>query len=251
MIKLVEELPETTVIVFALITTALDDAKPKAKTKKLVETVEKRGAVCKFPLLSVNAVAGMAARKSAKAGCTLSAQDAGVPCGALRVFADAASDRGREALHLPPERGDNPRRYKCAGSPDAGRQRLRPFRAAVRGKLRSGSAYARRPVSAAHGACAYPFGGVRGVRGLLPREARGQGREKLPAGGSGFRLLRRQSYYFGKACTKARGLSDGYLNACMEVLFRTNRLMNSSKTDSRLLLERAFTEISALKGARV
>ena len=76
MIKLVEELPETTVIVFALITTALDDAKPKAKTKKLVETVEKRGAVCKFPLLSVNAVAGMAARKSAKAGCTLSAQDA-------------------------------------------------------------------------------------------------------------------------------------------------------------------------------
>ena len=60
-----------------------------------------------------------------------------------------------------------------------------------------------------------------------------------------------RAYYFGKACTKARGLSDGYLNACMEVLFRTNRLMNSSKTDSRLLLERAFTEISALKGARV
>ena len=60
-----------------------------------------------------------------------------------------------------------------------------------------------------------------------------------------------RAYYFGKACTKARGLSDRYLNACMEVLFRTNRLMNSSKTDSRLLLERAFTEISALKGARV
>ena len=60
-----------------------------------------------------------------------------------------------------------------------------------------------------------------------------------------------RAYYFGKACTKARGMSDGYLNACMEVLFRTNRLMNSSKTDSRLLLERAFTEISALKGARV
>lgn len=190
MIKLVEELPETTVIVFALITTALDDAKPKAKTKKLVETVEKRGAVCKFPLLSVNAVAGMAARQVGEGGLHAFRAGRGVPCGALRVFADAASDRGREALHLPPERGDNPRRYKCAGSPDAGRQRLRPFRAAVRGKLRSGSAYARRPVSAAHGACAYPFGGVRGVRGLLPREARGQGREKLPAGGSGFRLLR-------------------------------------------------------------
>ena len=202
MIKLVEELPETTVIVFALITTALDDAKPKAKTKKLVETVEKRGAVCKFPLLSVNAVAGMAARKSAKAGCTLSAQDAAFlaeRCGCSLTLLQTEVEK----LCTYRQSGEITRADISALVPRT--LRLRPFRAAVRGKLRSGSAYARRPVSAARGACAYPFGGVRGVRGLLPREARGQGREKLSAGGSGFRLLRRQSLLFREGLHEGAG----------------------------------------------
>ena len=205
MIKLVEELPETTVIVFALITTALDDAKPKAKTKKLVETVEKRGAVCKFPLLSVNAVAGMAARKAAKAGCTLSAQDAAFlaeRCGCSLTLLQTEVEK----LCTYRQSGEITRADISALVPrtlDASAYDLSELLFA--GNCGAGPAYARRPVSAARGACAYPFGGVRGVRGLLPREARGQGREKLSAGGSGFRLLRRQSLLFREAPARRRG----------------------------------------------
>ena len=152
MIKLVEELPETTVIVFALITTALDDAKPKL-------------------LFAGN-------------------------CGAaLRMLDDLFQQRMEPVLILSAVSG--------------------AFVDCYRGKLAVRAGKSSQQAAADFGY----FGG--------------------------------RAYYFGKACTKARGLSDGYLNACMEVLFRTNRLMNSSKTDSRLLLERAFTEISALKGARV
>ncbi|MFR0871044.1 MAG: DNA polymerase III subunit delta [Oscillospiraceae bacterium] len=204
MIKLVEELPETTVIVFALITTALDDAKPKAKTKKLVETVEKRGAVCKFPLLSVNAVAGMAARKAAKAGCTLSAQDAAFlaeRCGCSLTLLQTEVEK----LCTYRQSGEITRADISALVPrtlDASAYDLSEllFAGNCGAALRMLD-----DLFQQHAACAYPFGGVRGVRGLLPREARGQGREKLSAGGSGFRLLRRQSLLFREGLHEGAG----------------------------------------------
>ena len=251
MIKLVEELPETTVIVFALITTALDDTKPKAKTKKLVETVEKRGAVCKFPLLSVNAVAGMAARKAAKAGCTLSAQDAAFlaeRCGCSLTLLQTEVEK----LCTYRQSGEITRADISALVPrtlDASAYDLSEllFAGNCGAALRMLDDLFQQHVEPVLILSAVSGAFVDCYRGKLAVRA-GKSSQQAAAD---FGYFGGRAYYFGKACTKARGLSDGYLNACMEVLFRTNRLMNSSKTDSRLLLERAFTEISALKGARV
>ena len=44
-----------------------------------------------------------------------------------------------------------------------------------------------------------------------------------------------------------RGLSVRYVKECIDILYRTNMLLNSSKADSRILLEQAITEISVLK----
>ena len=213
--------------------------------------MEKRGAVCKFPLLSVNAVAGMAARKSAKAGCTLSAQDAAFlaeRCGCSLTLLQTEVEK----LCTYRQSGEITRADISALVPrtlDASAYDLSEllFAGNCGAALRMlDDLFQQRmePVlilSAVSGAFVDCYRGKLAVRA-------GKSSQQAAAD---FGYFGGRAYYFGKACTKARGLSDGYLNACMEVLFRTNRLMNSSKTDSRLLLERAFTEISALKGARV
>lgn len=250
LLKLIEELPETTVLIFAQISAAIDDLKPKAKTKKLIEAAEKRGMVCKFPLMSVNTVAGMAVRKAAKAGCSISAQDAAFlaeRCGCsltllqtevekLCTFRKSGDITRADISALVPRTLDasayDLSELLFAGNcgealrmlDDLYQQRIEPILilAAVSGAF------------------------VDCYRGRLAVKA-GKSSQQAAAD---FGYYGGRAFYFGKACTKARGLSDGYLNGCMEVLFRTNKLMNSSKTDSRLLLERAFVEITSLKGAR-
>lgn len=199
----------------------------------------------------MNAVAGMAARKAAKAGCTLSAQDAAFlaeRCGCSLTLLQTEVEK----LCTYRQSGEITRADISALVPrtlDASAYDLSEllFAGNCGAALRMlDDLFQQRmePVlilSAVSGAFVDCYRGKLAVRA-------GKSSQQAAAD---FGYFGGRAYYFGKACTKARGLSDGYLNACMEVLFRTNRLMNSSKTDSRLLLERAFTEISALKGARV
>ena len=46
---------------------------------------------------------------------------------------------------------------------------------------------------------------------------------------------------------KAAKLPLRYLADCVFVMYGTNKLLNSSKADSRLLVEKAITEISRLQ----
>ncbi len=41
-------------------------------------------------------------------------------------------------------------------------------------------------------------------------------------------------------------LSERYLGDCVAVLYKTNKLLNSSKADKRQLIEQAIIEIAAL-----
>ena len=59
-----------------------------------------------------------------------------------------------------------------------------------------------------------------------------------------------RAYFFGKTCTAVRSIPEENLRRCLEVLYRTNVLMNSSKQDERILLERAVTELSAINRRR-
>lgn len=248
---LIENITETSVLVFAETSQPIDDMKPKAKTKKLISAVEKCGAVCRFPLMSVNAAAGMAAKKAAKSGCTISPQDAAFlaeRCGCSLTLLQTEVEKlctyrqsgtiTREDISALVPRTLDASAYdlsellfqgNCGAAlsmlDDLYQQRVEPvlILAAVSGAF------------------------VDCFRGKLAVKA-GKSSQQAAAD---FGCFGGRAFYFGKACTRARGLSDGYLNGCMDILFRTNRLMNSSKTDTRILLERAFTEISALKGARV
>ena len=76
LLKLIDELPETTVMVICQTGLEIDDVKPKAKTKKLIQTVEKRGMVCRFQYMTAEMTAAMAAKKAQKMGCTLSPENA-------------------------------------------------------------------------------------------------------------------------------------------------------------------------------
>ena len=53
--------------------------------------------------------------------------------------------------------------------------------------------------------------------------------------------------FFVTGAFSVKYLSVDYLKNCVDILYRTNRLLNSSKTDRRTLLEQALTEISVLK----
>lgn len=250
LLKLIEELPETTVLIFALISVTIDDMKPKAKTKKLMEAVEKRGAVCKFPLMSVNAVAGMAARKAAKSGCNISAQDAAFlaeRCGCSLTLLQTEVEK----LCTYRQSGDITRADICALVPrtlDASAYDLSEllFSGNCGGALRMLDDLYQEHVEPILILAAVSGAFVDCYRGKLAVKA-GKGSQQAAAD---FGYYGGRAFYFGKACTRARSLSDGYLNGCMEVLFRTNRLMNSSKTDGRLLLERAFVELTTLRSAR-
>ena len=46
---------------------------------------------------------------------------------------------------------------------------------------------------------------------------------------------------------KASKLPLRYLADCVYIMYNTNKLLNSSKADSRVLVEKAITEISRLQ----
>ena len=59
----------------------------------------------------------------------------------------------------------------------------------------------------------------------------------------------RRAFVMRNAYSSVRTLSEAYLGDCVAALYNANKLLNSSKADKRLIIERAITEISALPRA--
>lgn len=245
LISLIEQLPDTTVLVIAQTGLEIDDLKPKAKTKKLIQTAEKCGAVCRMQFMSAETTAKMAVKKAQKSGCVLSEQNAlylsGL-CGRSLTLIQNEVDKlcscqqsgeiTRETIDALTPRLLDASAYDLSAHIFAGRtgealkmlddlflQREEPILI----------------MSALSGAF------VDSYRAKLAQSA-GKSAQQAAAdlGYYGGR-----AYYFSKTCTAVRNIGAGYLKSCIAVLYRTNLLMNSSRTDSRILLERAIAEIAA------
>ncbi len=246
LISLIEQLPETTVLVIAQTGIEIDDVKPKAKTKKLIQAAEKLGAVCRMQFMSAEATAKMAAKKAQNSGCILSEKDAlylsGLCGRSLTLIQNEveklcsyqqSGEITRETIDALTPRLLDASAYDLSAHIFAGRtgqalkmlddlflQREEPIliMAALSGAFVD--SYRAKLAQAA---------------GKTPQQA-----------AADFGYYGGRAFYFSKTCSAVRSIGIDYLKSCTAVLYRTNLLMNSSKADSRILLERAITEISSL-----
>ena len=248
-LSILESLPETTVLVISQTGVEVDDEKPKAKLKKILQAVEKHGCICKMNYMSAAQAAAMAEKKAARCGCTLSKENAthiAELCGRsladisnemdkLCCYAGNGGEITREAIDALVPRLVDTSIYTLSTELVAGHadkalrilddlfvQRVEPI-----------------PIMAALSGTFVDF--YRAKISLKERKSSADA-------GAAFNY-RNRAWVLGKAFSAVSRLSEEYLRDCIEVLYRTNMQLNSSKMDKRTLIERALTEISHLKRA--
>ena len=247
LISLIEQLPDTTVLVIAMTGVEVDDKKPRAKTKKLIQTIEKCGAVCRFSFLPVEKTAAMAVKKAAKSGCTLSPENArhlSELCGRSLTLIQNEVEKlcsFRQSGEITREAIDRltPRMIDASTFALADLILARKTAGALR-LMDDLFTQQTDPViilSSLSGAFVDYYRAKLAIKaGKPPRAA-----------SKDFQYFGGRAYYFEQTFTPARRVSEDYIKTCLEVLFRTNLLLNSSKADRQTLLERAVIEMT---GAR-
>ncbi len=245
LISLIEQLPDTTVLVIAQTGIEIDDKKPKAKTKKLIQTVEKCGAVCKMSFMTVERTASMAAKKAARSGCVLSQENAvylSQMCGRSLTLIQNEVDKlcsFRQSGEITKEDIDalTPRQIDVSVY-------------ALADCILSGSpGRAYRMLDDIFAECVEPIIIMSALSGAFVdfyRAKLGQQAKRSAADAAKDFGYYGRAFVMTNAYNTVRRMSGDFLNKCIAVLFRTNLLMNSSRTDSRILLERAIAEISGL-----
>lgn len=250
LLKLIEELPDTTIMVICQTGLEIDDIKPKAKTKKLIQTVEKCGMVCRMQFLPAATTAAMAAKKAQKMGCTLSEQNAmylSGMCGRSLTLiqneveklcsCQQSGEITKELIDALTPRLLDASAYDLSANILAGRT-------ADALKMMDELFQQREEPMMILGALSGAF--VDNYRAKLAQNARKSPQQAA----ADFGYFGGRAFFFGKTCTAVRSIPEDNLKRCLEVLFRTNLLMNSSKADSRILLERAVIELSAINRRR-
>lgn len=244
-LAIIGNIPESSVLIIAQKNVFVDPKKPKDKMKKLIAACEGAGCCCELNRLPDPKLAEMAAGKFSRAGCSISRDNAAFlveECGGSLTVMQTEIEKlcsykgsgeiTREDIEkLVPRRIDS-NIYNLSKELFAGRtgsalhilddlfaQRTEPFM--IFAALSS------------HFTDLY--------RAKLAQQARKPSAEAAKAFG-----YYNRAFVMDNAYRSARSLSEGYLSGCIEILYRTNRLINSSKADNRILLERAITEIAAL-----
>lgn len=254
-LSIIGNIPETSVLIIAQKNILLETdskgkfkPKPKAKTEKLISECEKAGCVCEFRQLTADKLANMTVKKVAGAGCSISYENAeflSMECGRsltvlqteiekLCAYKQTSQDReiSREDIEKLVPRLLESDIYAISRELFAGRtgnalrilddlfaQKTEPFMilAALSG----------------HFTDLY--------RAKLGQQAKKSSADTAKAFG-----------YFGRtfvmdaAYRSVKNLSIAYLGDCVRILYNANRLMNSTKSDKRILIEKAMTEIAIL-----
>ncbi|MGN1118804.1 MAG: DNA polymerase III subunit delta [Oscillospiraceae bacterium] len=246
-VKLIENLPDTTVLIIAETSVEVDIKKPKAKTKKIIAAAEKAGASCEFRYMSLPQIAAMSVKKAARAGCVLSPEDGAYLaqlCGRslstvsnevekLCAYKGEGQITREDIDKLTPKLIDTSV-YTLAGELFAGRtdaafrvlddlfaQRIEPvvILSALSGHF------------------------VDLYRAKLAQGAKATANDAAAA----FKYPPNRAFVMRNAYSSAKKLSERYLGECVDILYGTNLLLNSSKADKRGLIERALVEIAALE----
>jgi len=246
-LKILGDIPETTVLIIAEINVSSDFGKPKAKLKKIMEAADKAGFSCEMRYLPLQKAAAMAAKKAARAGCTMSYDDAAYLaelCGrSLTTLSNeteklCAYKNGGEITRadidlLTPKPADASI-YALSDELFAGRT-ANAFRILEELFLRQTE-----PIIILGTLSGY-FTDL--YRAKIAVSAKKTAQDVM----SDFKYPPNRSYGVKKAFEQARRLSEEYIGGCVGILYNTNISLNSSKTDKQVLLERALAEISSLK----
>ncbi len=246
-LKILDDIPDTTVLIIAEINVTFDYNKPKAKLKKLLDAAGKSGTLCEMRYLPLQRAASMAAKKAERAGCTMSYDDAAYLAGLC----------GRSLTMLSNE-VEKLCAYKNAGEmtrADIDLLTPKPADASIYALSdelfagKTGSAFKildelflrqTDPIIILGTLSGY-------ITDLYRAKTALSAKKTVQDVVSDYKYPPNRSYGVKKAFEQARRLSEEYLGGCVGILYNTNLLLNSSKADKRALIERALVEISALK----
>lgn len=243
-LQLLENIPEGSILIIAQNNIDIDAKKPKAKTKKVMETCAKFGKLAELCRLPRSTVVNMAVKKLTKAGCTISQEDAAFladECGLdltmmqnelekLSAYKPGGEITRGDIEKLVPKRLET-NVYDLAKQLIAGRvdNALRILDIVFIQRVE--------PVSILFALSGH-FTDL--YRARLAMNARKSAFDASAA----FAYPAYRSFVMKYAFNDARYLKTEYLADCIAVLYDTNRLLNSSNMDKRILIERAVIEIA-------
>lgn len=247
-LELLSNLPETTVLIISLTSVEVDLKKPKAKLKKLLEVCEKYGCVCSFTLFSTAQAGTMAAKRCARNGCKITQENAAYlaeQCGRSMIMLEREADKlcayageggeiTREVIDLLVPRLIDASIYALSDALTAGD--------ASKALTVLDDLFAQQ-FDAVSLLAALSSSFVDLYRAKLAIKQRYSVSQMVSA----FKYPPNRSFLAERAMRSAGRISENCLAQSIEILYRTNLLLNSSKADRRIQLERAITEISALK----
>lgn len=249
-LSLISNIPETSVVIITRENTeedlkAFKDKLEKAKMKKLIEAADKYGIVCELNQFDEAKLEGMAISKCRRAGCELSDENAaylaecvGGSLSLLQTEVEKLCDY-RQSGEITREDIDAlvPKRiesnvYQLAGELIEGRagNALEILRAQFIKRTD--------PIIIMQALSGYFVDLYRAKLGIGKKKTYSAAAAALNYGGRAFAMR--------KAYGAAREVSETYLADCVAVLYNANKLLNSSKTDARLIIEQAIVEISRL-----
>lgn len=249
-LSLIENVPESGVLIISeehIDPTLFEGKKAKAKPKKLLAAAESAGVSLKLDYLPAGAVADKAGREIARAGCSISYENASY----------LAVQCGRSLTLLRTEV------KKLCTYRQSGEITLEDIKALVPRRLDVSIYSLADELFAGHTDKAYEifdeliqlqsdpheiFGALAGFfvdlyRAKLGMMAKKNSRDVATL----FKYPSNRAFVVGKAYNSARKLDIRYLDDCIGILYRTNKLLNSSKADGRILVEQAIADISTLK----
>lgn len=249
-VALVNDIPETSVVIFTRENTE-EDAKKfreklgKAKMKKLIEAVDANGIVCELNMFSPEKLMGMAITKCRRAGCALSDENAeflaarvGGSLSALQTEVDKlcayrqSGEIMREDIEaLVPKLIEN-RIYELAKELFAGRvgNALEILDALFAGRVE--------PIKIMAALSGHFVDLYFAKLGKNARKSYSAAASELNYG--------KRSFAMRNAYNSAGGFSEEHLADCIAILYNTNKQLNSSNTDKRQILEKAIVEISTI-----
>lgn len=246
-IKIIESLPDTTVLVISQTGIEIDGKKPKAKMKKLMAAAEKQGSVCEFAFMEMDTIVRLMMKKAERSGCNLSHDNAVLladMCGRNMSFLQnevqklcdytVSGEITREAIEALVPRLVDSSVYSLTNELMAGRVNSAFKILDDLFEQRVDTVIIMATLSGHFVDC------YRAKLGQLSKRS-------ASAVAAAFNYPKNRTFLVSKAFNTVKPLSVGYLKSCVDILYRTNLLLNSSKADKRTLIEQAITEISVLK----
>ncbi len=247
---LIEDVPETSVLIIAQLHVdplLYDPKKGRAKPKKLLEAAAKAGVSCELKYLSAAKVSGLIIRRFERAGCSVSEEN---------VFF-LAEECGQSLTVLGNEI-DKLTAYKKGGEITRG-----DIEALVPKRVDAGIYTLSDAIFAGDIEKAYKILDELMLQGYEPHAVFAvlsgyftdlyraklaiAAKKNYSEAALAFNYPPNKAFLMKRAFSRAQKLPMKYLSDCIFIMYGTNKLLNSSRADRRLLVEKSIAEVAQLK----